>query len=124
MVFPPEFLHQLGPGGIQWLVKLYTKTMKSGYIPKAWREVIVIAVLKLGKLTNEPGSYKPISLLCTTYKLLEHIILRRISPLTKSMILKNKWDSVLNTVAAAKFWTLQHTSRPDSRRNPRLMQPL
>lgn len=77
--------HHLGSKGLQWLTKLYTKTMESVCMPKTWQEVVVIAVLKLVKPVDL-GSYRPISLLCTTYKLLEHITLRRISHFIEPVI--------------------------------------
>ena len=46
-----------------------------------WRRATVNAVLKPGKDETCASSYRPISLLCTSYKLLERVILARISPI-------------------------------------------
>lgn len=60
---------------------MLTEITRSGKLPKPWRESKIIAILKPGKPSNEAKSYRPISLLCITYKLLERVILTRISPL-------------------------------------------
>ncbi|KAJ8350088.1 hypothetical protein SKAU_G00252180 [Synaphobranchus kaupii] len=57
-----------------------------GIIPKAWRESKVIAILKPGKPAYDPASYRPISLLCTSYKLFERLLLARISPLVEPVL--------------------------------------
>ena len=50
-------------------------------IPKLWRQSKIIAILKPGKDPVIPKSYRPISLLCHTYKLYERMILSRVTPL-------------------------------------------
>ena len=60
--------------------ELYTEDTK---IPKAMEEVI----LKPGKDSTLPKSYRPISLLCHTYKLFERMILNRLNPLIETMII-------------------------------------
>ena len=47
----------------------------------------MIAILKPGKDSTLPKSYRPISLLCHTYKLFERMILNRLNPLIKTMII-------------------------------------
>ena len=63
---------------------------------KAWKTINkltkdytakVIAILKPGKDSTLPKSYRPISLLCHTYKLFERMILNRLNPLVKTMII-------------------------------------
>ena len=50
----------------------------------------VIAILKLSKDYFLPKSYRPISLLCHTYKFLERMILIRLDPITKHTIIKQQ----------------------------------
>ena len=50
----------------------------------------VIAILKPGKDAFLPKSYRPISLLCHTYKLPERRILNRINPITEHTIIKKQ----------------------------------
>ena len=50
----------------------------------------VISFLKAGKPETSPRSYRPISLLCTTYKLLEQILLTRIEPIIYKLLPKEQ----------------------------------
>ena len=49
-------------------------------MPRAWRQAKVIAIPKPGKDPNIAASYRPISLLSVCFKMLERLILQRISP--------------------------------------------
>ena len=86
----PEFLKNLGPKGRGWLASFFTHIHSSGVIPKAWRESKVIAIIKPGKPANDPASYRPISLLCTSYKLFERLLLVRLSPLVEPVLPKEQ----------------------------------
>ena len=46
----------------------------------------MIAIRKPGKPIYEPTSYRPISLLCCCYKLLERLLLTRLTPIFESVI--------------------------------------
>ena len=48
-------------------------------IPKLWRQAKVVALLKPGKDPSVAKSFRPISLLCHTYKLFERLILNRLA---------------------------------------------
>ena len=50
------------------------------HIPKIWRKSRVVALLKPCKDPASPKSYRPISLLCHTYKLFERLIFNRVAP--------------------------------------------
>ena len=45
-----------------------------------------MAIRKLGKSIDEPTSYRPVSLLCCCYKLLERLLLTRLAPIFESVI--------------------------------------
>ena len=62
----------------------------SNKFPKLWRKSKVIAILKPGKDSSLHKSYRPISLLCHTYKLLERMILYRLNPITEHTIIKEQ----------------------------------
>ncbi|KAG4067412.1 hypothetical protein HA402_009649 [Bradysia odoriphaga] len=49
-----------------------------GYYPSEWKLVHVLPVLKPGKEADDPGNYRPISLLCNLSKVLEKVIYKRI----------------------------------------------
>ena len=59
-------------------------------IPKIWSQSKIIAILKPGKDAAIPRNYRPISLLCHTYKLYERLILNRVSPLLAQHLIKEK----------------------------------
>ena len=58
-------------------------------IPKIWRQSTIIAILKR-KDSAVPKNYRPISLLCHTYKLYERLILNRVSPLLEQHLVKEQ----------------------------------
>ena len=57
-------------------------------IPILWRQSKTIAILKPGKDTAISKSYRPISLLCHTYKLYQRIILNRIAPTIEQYLIQ------------------------------------
>ena len=67
----PDMISHLGPSAISWLASAMTEIIKAGTYPNHWKQARVIAILKPGKPADNPASYRPISLLCCLYKLLE-----------------------------------------------------
>ena len=59
-------------------------------IPTVWRQSKTIAIMKPGKDSSIPKNYRPISLLCHTYKLYERMILNRISPTIEQHLIKEQ----------------------------------
>ena len=55
-------------------------------MPPIFQKGIVIAILKPGKDGNDPDHFRPISLLCVPYKLLERLILERIQSKVNSVL--------------------------------------
>ena len=76
----PEFLKNLGPRARKWLAILLMRIILEKNLPKSWRITKTVAIPKPGKDPKMASSYRPISLLSMCYKLLERIILHRISP--------------------------------------------
>ena len=77
---PPEFLIHCGVKCQKWLTDFYSCCFTNQVIPKIWRKATVIALPKPNKPVDDPKSYRPISLLCVPYKLLERLLLARIEP--------------------------------------------
>ena len=75
-----EQLKNLGPKAYKWLHTMLNTCFIENKIPKIWRQSKIIAILKQGKDSAIPKNYRPISLLCHTYKLYERLILNRVSP--------------------------------------------
>ena len=63
-----------GPALEDHLRCLYNASLASGYLPQAWKTAVVIPILKEGKDSRQPGSYRPISLLSSIGKLLESLV--------------------------------------------------
>lgn len=77
----PEFLLHAGDVASEWLRQFMSTSMDSCKIPKIWRKATVIALPKPNKPKDDPKSYRPISLLCVPFKLLERMIHGRINPI-------------------------------------------
>ena len=65
---------------------LFTRMIWEQRIPKIWRQAKIIALPKPGKDPHLAASYWPISLLSVCYKLLERIILQRISSTVEDLL--------------------------------------
>jgi len=76
----PEFIKNLGPSGLKWLVAFFSTCMRLNLLPKIWRKANITAILKPGKDAKVPKSYRPISLPCVPFKILERVILSLITP--------------------------------------------
>ena len=75
-----EQLNNLGPESHRCLLTLLNKCFMENKIPTLWRQSKIVAILKPGKDSAILKTYRPISLLCHTYKLYERMILNRIAP--------------------------------------------
>ena len=82
-----EQLKHLGPKAHKWLLNICFIENK---IPIIWRQSNIIAILKKGKDSLIPKNYRPISLLCHTYKLYERLILNRIAPAIEQHLIKEQ----------------------------------
>ena len=82
----PEFLKNLGPRAQTWLSRFFSRIIIANAIPKIWRKTKVIAIEKPGKDPRLAESYRPISLLSTCYKLLERLVLHRVSPEVEKLL--------------------------------------
>ena len=80
-----EYLANSGNNMVKWLTKLFNICYNTR-IPKMWRCASVVSLLKPGKQETSPQSYRRISPLCTTYKLIECLILTRINPLVDPLL--------------------------------------
>ena len=66
-----EQLKHIGPKAHKWLLTMLNICFMENKIPTIWRQSKIIAILKPGKDSSIPKNYRPISLLCHTYKLYE-----------------------------------------------------
>ena len=85
-----EQLKTLGPKAHKWLHTMLNTCFTENKIPKIWRQSKIIAILKPGKDSAIPKNYRPIFLMCHTYKLYERLILNRVSPLLEQHLIKEQ----------------------------------
>ncbi|KAJ3605796.1 hypothetical protein NHX12_027840 [Muraenolepis orangiensis] len=83
----PEFVTHQSETTSAWLCSFFSSCFQRSKLPKTWRRAAVIALLKPGKTgpgktlrPTDPKAYRPISLLCVPFKILERMILSRIEP--------------------------------------------
>ena len=71
---PPEFLKHSGGNFRNWLRRFFSLCLQRLVIPKIWRKAFVVAILKHKKLVYDSKSYRPISILCFPFKVLEQLL--------------------------------------------------
>ena len=59
-------------------------------ITKVWRRALVVAIPKSSKLVENKQSYRPTSLLCVSYMILERRIYSRVEPIVDPLLPKEK----------------------------------
>ena len=68
-------LRHLGEHGLAFLTEVFNLSVVGVDIPTIWKNSDKIQILKAGKPQDEGRSYRPISLLCPTVKILERLLL-------------------------------------------------
>ena len=86
----PEFILHAGAALKSWLRDFISSCLRRLKIPKIWRRALVVAIPKPGKPVADPKSYRPISLLCVPYKILERLIYACIEPLIDPLLPKEQ----------------------------------
>ena len=77
----PELILHAGAALKSWLCDFFSSCLRQLRIPKIWRKALVVAIPKPNKPVEDPRSYRPISLLCVPYKILERLIYARVEPI-------------------------------------------
>ena len=85
LLCPFRWMH-CGKKCLEWVRKFFSFCLERTVIPKIWRRATVVAILKPNKPADDPKSYRPISLLCVFYKILERLILARINPVIEPQL--------------------------------------
>jgi len=60
--------------------------MRQIKIPKIWRRALIVAIPKPEKPPGDPKSYRPVSLLCVRFKILERLIYGRVETITHPLL--------------------------------------
>ncbi|KAL4127024.1 hypothetical protein QTP88_011222 [Uroleucon formosanum] len=74
-----KIIKNLPAKAIIHLTHIYNATLRLSYFPTTWKSSIIVTILKPGKPPENPSSYRPISLLPVLGKVLEKILLKRVT---------------------------------------------
>ncbi len=74
-----KMLANLNPTNIKHMQHLFNVLLVAGVVPQDWKEAVVIPLPKPNKPTDDPKSYRPISLTSCLGKVMERIITRRLN---------------------------------------------
>ena len=79
-------LKHLGPLGLSHLTHLFNLSYSTATIPDIWKTATIIPLLEPGKPSYEGSSYRAISILCPSMKILERLLLPELNslPLSKT----------------------------------------
>ena len=86
----PELILHAGAALNFWLRDFLSSCLRRLKIPKIWRRALVVAIPKPAKPVGDPKSYRPISLLCVPYKILEKLIYASVEPLIDPLLPKEQ----------------------------------
>jgi len=82
----PEFILHDGSALKSWFCDFLTSCMHQLKILKIWRRALIVAILKPEKPLGDPKSYRPRSLLCVPFKILERLIYARAEPIIDPLL--------------------------------------
>ena len=74
-----DMLRHFPTSVLKVLLAIFNRLWETGEFPSAWREAIVIPLLKPGKSGTDPLHYRPISLTSSLCKLMERLVNARLS---------------------------------------------
>ena len=86
----PELILHAGAALKSWLRDFLSSCLRRLKIPKIWRRALVVAIPKSTKPVGDPKIYRPISLLCVPYKILERLIYASVGPLIEPLLPKEQ----------------------------------
>jgi hypothetical protein len=79
-----RILKELPTSALHLLTAIYNVVLRIGHFPPQWNVAVVILIPKPGKPPEMVESYRPISLLPTTSKLLEKLLFERLHPVIEN----------------------------------------
>ncbi|GIY48559.1 putative RNA-directed DNA polymerase from transposon BS [Caerostris extrusa] len=106
-----QFILNLGSCATKRLLHIFNLSWKLGRLPRQWKTVIIVPIRKTNKDAICMGSYLPIALTCMTCKLMERIILRRITfhLMNRSMLPQEQYGFLArDIVQSTKYSTLSN----------------
>lgn len=61
------------------ILKLFNLIWEKGKIPSAWKQAVIVPILKPGKDPSDPASYRPIALTSQLGKTIERMVTQRLT---------------------------------------------
>jgi hypothetical protein len=77
-----KILKELSQKGLRAITQIYNAILQNEYFPRQWKVGQITMTVKPEKHPNDITSYRPISLLPILSKILEMILLQRLTPIT------------------------------------------
>ena len=111
-------LKHLGPKGLDYLTKILNLSLNKNIIPQIWKLAKIIPIPKPNKDPHQGSSYRPISLLSPTAKLLEKIILPYITNIIPSIYHQHGFKTKHSTTTALHQLTNHITTGFNQKKPP------
>ena len=73
-----EIFKNLGVLVLEEILALINSIWKEGILPAAWKQALVVPILKPGKGASKAGSYRPIALTAVICKIMERMVTDRL----------------------------------------------
>ena len=89
----PDLLKHLSADVGVELLKILNHSWLEGWCPQSWRDVVIILFLKKDKDPQSVDSYRPIALTSTICKLIERVIVNRLSWWLEEHSLLSPWQT-------------------------------
>ena len=100
----PMILRKLPPVGREALLQLINRSWAEGRVPASWRKAIIIPIIKPGKDPAAIKSYRPVSLLPCTSKVMEAMVQHRLQ----------QWAERENLIPPSQAGFRRHRSTVDA----------
>lgn len=88
-----KMLSHMSEASLEIVLNLFNQIWDMGQLPIAWKQSIVVHILKPGKNPSDPSSYRPISLTSHLCKIMERMITERITYFLESKNLFSPYQS-------------------------------
>ena len=100
----PTLLRKLPPSGKAALLQIINRSWTEGRVPSSWRKATIIPIIKPGKDPAAVKSYRPVSLLPCTSKVMEAMVQQRVQ----------QWAERTNLLPPSQAGFRRHRSTVDA----------
>ena len=86
----PEFILHTESAFKSWFCDFPTSCLHQLKIPDIWRRELIVVIPKPEKPLGDPKGYRPISLLCVPFKILERLNYARVDPIIDALLFREQ----------------------------------